>query len=581
MTKPRRKPLISLCMIVKNEADSLAQCLKSVHGVADELVVVDTGSTDSTVQIARSFGAAVVSSPWTGDFAAARNAGLKMAKGTWILILDADEELDAGSKEELLLCAEHTEYEAFFLRIHNHKGTSRTSQTITVNPILRMFRNRPQYRFNGIIHEQIAGVIVEATPAAAMHLSTVVIHHYGYADGVVAKKDKISRNVELLKEQLRLNPGDAFHHFNMAVEYMRLGEYDPALHHIQRSLEEVEPDTSYVHLLYKYEIRCRAAKRELKGALEACERGITLFPDYPDLHHLKGVLLLQAGAFAEAKAALRRALDIGVSPPGYHTESGFGTYLTYTALGQLCQETGEDGEAIACCTRAAQLHPEPGPLIARLLRIFKYSGREQEITGWLKAHLPDAWAALRGSLPALLLREGCYTAAVVLLAEAEAASAGVTAGVDTAVLGSAESSAVLEATTGGTAATDKATATNRLASPAPAAAERGAERAAATPEHAPEPDIAAAPGNSLLELIHRVRTIPAEQLSQGDVLSLLNHPSICNQAATAFAAAPALQLGRSWILLADRVLASAPAAPVYGPAVRRAQMALPLPRVTD
>lgn len=196
---------------------------KSVHGVADELVVVDTGSTDSTVQIARSFGAAVVSSPWTGDFAAARNAGLKMAKGTWILILDADEELDAGSKEELLLCAEHTEYEAFFLRIHNHKGTSRTSQTITVNPILRMFRNRPQYRFNGIIHEQIAGVIVEATPAAAMHLSTVVIHHYGYADGVVAKKDKISRNVELLKEQLRLNPGDAFHHFNMAVEYMRLG----------------------------------------------------------------------------------------------------------------------------------------------------------------------------------------------------------------------------------------------------------------------------------------------------------------------------------------------------------------------
>ncbi|MEK5026114.1 tetratricopeptide repeat-containing glycosyltransferase family 2 protein [Paenibacillus sp. FSL M7-1046] len=520
MTKPRRKPLISLCMIVKNEADSLAQCLKSVHGVADELVVVDTGSTDSTVQIARSFGAAVVSFPWNGDFAAARNAGLKMAKGTWILILDADEELDAGSKEELLLCAEHTEYEAFFLRIHNHKGTSCASQTITVNPILRMFRNRPQYRFNGIIHEQIAGVIVEATPAAAMHLSTVVIHHYGYADGVVAKKDKISRNVELLKEQLRLNPGDAFHHFNMAVEYMRLGEYDPALHHIQRSLEEVEPDTSYVHLLYKYEIRCRAAKRELKGALEACERGITLFPDYPDLHHLKGVLLLQAGAFAEAKAALRRALDIGVSPPGYHTESGFGTYLTYTALGQLCQETGEDGEAIACCTRAAQLHPEPGPLIARLLRIFKYSGREQEISGWLKAHLPDAWAALHGSLP-LLLREGCYATAAELQGEAEAAAAEVT------------------------------------------------------------PDIAAAPGNSLLELIHEVRTIPAEQLSQGDVLSLLNHPSICNQDAPAFAAAPALQLGRSWILLADRVLASAPAAPVYGPAVRRARMALPLPRVTD
>lgn len=124
MSKPQRKPLISLCMIVKNEADNLARCLTSVRGAADELIIVDTGSTDDTIAIARSFGAAVISFPWTGDFAAARNAGLEKARGTWILVLDADEELDAESKGELLLCAEHVEYEAFLYGFIIIKGLS-------------------------------------------------------------------------------------------------------------------------------------------------------------------------------------------------------------------------------------------------------------------------------------------------------------------------------------------------------------------------------------------------------------------------------------------------------------------------
>lgn len=550
------RPLISLCMIVKDEAESLAQCLNSVRGVAGELIIVDTGSTDHTVQIARSNGARIISFPWKGDFAAARNAGLQQAKGIWILVLDADEELDAGSREELLLCAEHTEYEAFFLRIHNHKGTSRTSPVITVNPILRMFRNRPEYRFSGIIHEQIAAVIVEANPAAAMHLSTVTIHHYGYADGVVAKKDKIRRNVELLKEQLKLNPRDAFHHFNMAVEYMRLGEFDPALSHIKRSLEEVEPDTSYIHLLYKYEIRCRAAKKDIAGALETCTRGTALFPDYPDLHHLKGVLLLQAGAFPEAKAALHCALRIGASPPGYHTESGLGTYLTLTALGQLCQETGEDNEAIVCYTKAAQLHPEPGPLVSRLLRIFKCSGRELEFAGWLEAHLPAVQAALPVSLPALLLKDGCFAAAGAAMAAGDTVAAGA------AAAGAAAGTAMAVGDTvvaGAAMGTDEAMAA-------------GDTMAAGT---------AASPGDNLLEQLHRLSLAPAEQLSREDIAGMLSHPALYGPARTGLVAPPSVQHGLSWILLADRVLDSLPASAGYSPAARRARLLLPLPRTSD
>ncbi|OKP93775.1 glycosyltransferase [Paenibacillus sp. P32E] len=515
MSTPKHR--ISLCMIVKNEADNLAQCLASVRGVADEIVVVDTGSTDSTVQIARSFGAKVVAFPWSGDFAAARNAGLNQAQGQWILVLDADEELDQGSRGELLLCAEHMEYEAFFLRIHNHSGTARSSQTITVNPILRMFRNRPSYRFSGIIHEQIASVIVKETPAASMHLSTVVIHHYGYANGVVAKKDKIRRNVELLKEQLKLNPGDAFHHFNMAVEYMRLGEYDPALEHIRTSLEQVEPDTSYVHLLYKYEIRCLAVKGHVQEALAACERGILLFPDYPDLHHLKGILLLQSAAYMEARAALRQALDIGVSPPGYHTESGCGTYVTLAVLGQLCQEIGEDCEAAACYTRAAQLHPAPWPLVARLVRTLKCAGRENELNGWLDLHVPGV-AAEHRKLAVLLLNEGCFEAAAAQL----------------------EKSALGQMDPG--AANDSSSCVKSL-----------------------QETVAASAGS----------------LNGEDLAGLLGLASDMAAGSAGMTAHPIYQRSRTWILLADGALASvAPSAPMH-PAAGRARLLLPLPRVTD
>lgn len=582
MSRLQRKPLISLCMIVRNEADTLARCLTSIHGVADELIIVDTGSTDSTLSIARSFGARIVSYPWTGDFAAARNAGLEQARGTWILVLDADEELDAQSKGELLLCAEHTEYEAFFVRIHNHKGTEFSSPVITVNPILRMFRNRPQYRFSGIVHEQIASAIVEATPAAAMHLSTVSVHHYGYADKVVAKKDKISRNLSLLKEQLRLNPRDAFHQFNTAVEYMRLGDYTQALEHIRLSLAEAEPDTSFIHLLYKYEARCRIMSGDQSGALDACIKGCALFPDYPDLHHIKGVLLLQAGAFAAARQAFRQALDIGVSPPGYHTESGLGTYLTYAALGQLCQETGEAGEAIACYTRAAQLHPAPAPLLVRLVRIMKCASREHELAGWLEAHLPQLTADVP-RLAGLLLAEGCLAAAAEVIgrcagaADADMPGGGAGTMNENPPRGDAEVSDMRApggAGTAGVADMPGGGSMTPLDGKWPAVHE---PVSGAASSGLPSDNAAA----DLLRLLQRVNAVPADQLLHQDITLLLSHPAACVPEHSPSAAGPASRSSRAWLLMADRMLAALPAASGYGAAAARVRLTLPLPRTGE
>lgn len=431
------------------------------------------------------------------------------------------------------------------MRIHNHQGMERASQTLTVNPILRMFKNSPNYRFSGIIHEQIAASIVQETPAAAMHMSTVIVHHYGYADGVVERKDKISRNLGLLKQQLEESPGDAFQHFNLAVEYMRLGDYGQALEHIGTSLNLAEPGTSYIHLLYKYKVRCLAVTGDYPAALEACGQGSSLFPDYPDLHHLKGALLLQVSALAEAKAALCRALQIGASPPLYHTESGLGTYLTHTLLGQVCQQIGEDHEAAACFTRAAQLQPEPWLLIPRLTRLFKCTGREPELHGWLAGQLPGILTEQRQELLRLLVRDGCYTAAADMLEGG--VGSGVAAG---AVDATAQSAGEIDAGVGAGAVDDAA--------------------------------LEVPPSADLLKLLQRAEAASAAELSYDDITGLLNHPAVNpadgNTSLPLSAIAAAVQ---PLILLADKVLAALATSAIYSPAAAAVRLTLPLPRSTD
>lgn len=472
------------------------------------------------------------------------------------------------------------------MRIHNHQGTERASQTLTVNPILRMFKNRPNYRFSGIIHEQIAAVIVQETPDAAMHMGTVIVHHYGYAAGVVERKDKISRNLGLLKQQLEESPGDAFQHFNLAVEYMRLGDYGQALEHIGTSLNLAEPGTSYIHLLYKYKARCLAVTGDSPGALEACGQGSSLFPDYPDLHHLKGALLLQVSALAEAKAALRRALQIGASPPLYHTESGIGTYLTHTLLGQVCQQIGEDHEAAACFTRAAQLQPDPWPLIPRLTRLFKCTGREPELHGWLAGQLPGILSEQRQELLRLLVRDGCYTAAADMLGGG--VRAGVAAGemdggvqnageIDTVMRDAGASGATMQSAGVIDAAVQDVGTVDAMTQSA-GEIDSVMQGAGAVNDAALE----VPPAADLLELLQRAEAASAAELGYDDITGLLSHPAVVpadrNTEVPLSAIAAAVQ---PWILLADKVLAALITSAIYSPAAAAARLSLPLPRSAD
>ncbi|MGB9887543.1 MAG: glycosyltransferase [Moorellales bacterium] len=223
-----RHPRLSVCLIVRDEAANLARCLSSVKEVADQIVVVDTGSADGTPELARRLGAQVDFFPWTESFAEARNRSLELARGEWVLVLDADEELLAEDGPRLLECIDQEGVEAYFLQTLNLAG-ERLAQAVFRHPVLRLFRNRPEYRYRGRIHETVLPAILARAGREAVRVAPVRIRHYGYLKRTVQEKGKAHRNLSLLLKEKEERPPDSFLYYNLGVEYLRLGEYQTAL----------------------------------------------------------------------------------------------------------------------------------------------------------------------------------------------------------------------------------------------------------------------------------------------------------------------------------------------------------------
>lgn len=185
---------LSVCMIVKNEAELLGRCLASVSAAADQIIVVDTGSTDATCDVARKFGAQVYESPWRDDFSFSRNVSLDHATGKWILWLDADDVVPEASIARLVELRGREADRVYGFIVRNERPGNTGSEFTQA----RMFPNRPELRFERRIHEQIMPSALRA--GLSLELCDVVIEHHGYADPDQLRL-KARRNVRLLLEE--------------------------------------------------------------------------------------------------------------------------------------------------------------------------------------------------------------------------------------------------------------------------------------------------------------------------------------------------------------------------------------------
>ena len=184
--------LLSAALIVRDEQEMLPRCLDSLRDVVDEIVVVDTGSTDRTVEIARAAGARVHHAAWRDDFGWARNEALRRCRGRWVLVVDADEEVVVTDPAAFRRHLRAAAVDAFLVRIHNLQDRS-GSVSVTHDPIRLLRRDR--FTFEGRIHERpVATGPGRPTAAASDHLQ---IRHHGYVADVVTARGKIERNLRL------------------------------------------------------------------------------------------------------------------------------------------------------------------------------------------------------------------------------------------------------------------------------------------------------------------------------------------------------------------------------------------------
>lgn len=398
---------LSLCMIVKDEEEMLPGCLGAVRGVVDEIVVVDTGSTDSTIEIAERFGAKVVRFPWTGSFAEARNVSLEHATGDWILYLDADEHLvpeDAGQLRELL---GRTWREGFYLVETNYTGGEESGHAVT-HLALRLFRNRPSYRFEGRIHEQKTQAMPTYLPER-FETTRIRLRHYGYLKSRLVSRDKSRRNVELLRRERAESPSP-FNSFNLGSEHMALGEWEEARRYFDEAWDAVRAlegweGIPYVPLLATRVVRVRREAGDTAAARRAIAEGLAAFPDHTDLLFEEALCARDEGDLAEAAALAERCLELGDAPARYAATVGSGSHLALTLLGDIRAAQGRQSEAELLYRRSLDEH---GDFVAPVLHLASLMIRRDAGDSEVEAAVADVVADRPSAM--LLLATAFYEA---------------------------------------------------------------------------------------------------------------------------------------------------------------------------
>jgi glycosyltransferase involved in cell wall biosynthesis len=416
-------------MIVKDEEEMLPRCLAAVRDAVDELVIVDTGSTDRTGEIALEYGAKLIDFTWTGSFSDARNVSFDAATGDWLMFLDADEVLVEGDGERLRALTGQTWREAHYLLETNHTGTLEDGTAVTHNA-LRVFRNRPGLRFEGRIHEQIAHHLPAFLPER-LHVSDVRIDHYGYLGAVRDSKEKSRRNIELLERQVAEGLDSPFLAFNLGSEYAAAGDSKAAQEKFESAWARVRDDQhiatyGFVPSLAGRLVRALRVNGELQLARVRGDEVLRLFPRFTDVLLEQAIAAVALGDYETAAAELERCMEWGDAPSAYSATHGSGTYLAMATLADLRRRTCELDAAEELLRRCRAEHPVFAGAIEPLTRIMLARGRTPEEA--VAAVVGDGELSLsaRFLLAAALHESGASVAAeeqlrVVLAAQPDAA----------------------------------------------------------------------------------------------------------------------------------------------------------------
>jgi tetratricopeptide (TPR) repeat protein len=342
-------PTLSLCLIARNEESNLTSCLESTYELADEILVVDTGSTDRTIEVARSFGAKVVEIPWEDDFSVPRNRALTEATGDWVFMQDADERLAAESRPILRALIAGTSADAINVRIKNIPGVEALFEARS-HWTVRLFRRVTGIRFEGRVHEQIVPSIRRAG-GTVLPRSGIVIHHFGCAEPGPKRQERQERDLRLLLMEVAERPKDALARYHLGVTCQSMNRIREAADQLQQALDLSVGQQAALSLDLQSKAHTRLAQlylaqNELETAIKHCERAVGCGSDDPLTFFLAAVVHMHTCNFGTAATVLEHGLEVAGADDELTLESGVRSDQLRLALAHCKRLGGHLEEAI-------------------------------------------------------------------------------------------------------------------------------------------------------------------------------------------------------------------------------------------
>jgi glycosyltransferase involved in cell wall biosynthesis len=384
------KPFLSLCMIVRNEADLLERCLQSAVSIVDEIIIVDTGSTDTSKNIAAQYTANIYDLEWTQDFAAARNASIAKASGDWILVLDADEYLDSAdgsSIKSFLHNYNSKEPLGVIVPIYNFVGSANSGK-ISQSKAIRLFTRNPDLTFVRPIHEQLQSV----TGSLIELEYDFPIYHTGYTKETIEYKQKTKRNKAIFKqmsERGQLTPYDSF---SLGNEYYAQDLYEAALSCYSEADQPSEHNKTWLPLCIGSRVSCLMNLHRYTEAYQQIQLAISKWSYVCDFYWLEGFLLAQIGMDTEAIRSLETCIQMAdkrSEHPTFLISPNYGSTLPLQQLSVLHLRRFDTQQAVSCLTKLCYTNPNHQNVLLQLLKLVSKSEEPNRVEAFINSLYPD------------------------------------------------------------------------------------------------------------------------------------------------------------------------------------------------
>ncbi|MGI1690245.1 glycosyltransferase [Thermoanaerobacter uzonensis] len=373
----KKKATLSLCLITKDEERNIARCINSVKDIVDEIVVVDTGSKDKTVEIAKSFGAKVIHAKWEEDFSKARNIAIENATCDWILFLDADEEIKREDVDKIRPLLNDETVEAYLFKFVNYAGANLGSGLTEVHYNYRLFRNNGKLRYIYPVHENLRNVEENRPPIAKN--AEVTILHYGYLSEIRVEKNKTERYIKLISKYLEDHPDDKFQHGNLAVEYYNLGNYNKALKHLLIATKGMDVNSYSATRMIRYLIGTYAALKDYDTALKIINDAKAYYIDVPDFKFLEGMVYVDQKRYEKAIDMFKECLLMGEYKGMFITMGGTGSYRARYMVAFCNERLNRLNDAVREYIEVLKENPNYQEVFIRLFDLFVKNEKPEDV----------------------------------------------------------------------------------------------------------------------------------------------------------------------------------------------------------